>query len=158
MLARYCPPPHQTGRADLPASGFRHWSSLQSFSESYQSEFPEMGRQCGSFGNSPGSLATSPKVLDHPVFHVPVDLLHGGSTVPFSVIGLPSPQMPVDVSYEFGNRYVLLLIGDHFSHALSRVVATSYSAQFASTDASVRAAKGPIGSCTLGSPARFRFL
>ena len=117
MLARYCPPPHQTGRADLPASGFRHWSSLQSFSESYQSEFPEMGRQCGSFGNSPGSLATSPKVLDHPVFHVPVDLLHGGSTVPFSVIGLPSPQMPVDVSYEFGNRYVLLLIGDHFSHA-----------------------------------------
>jgi hypothetical protein len=30
--------------------------------------------------------------------------------------------------------------------------------QIKATDASVRAAKGPIGSCILGSPARFRFL
>jgi hypothetical protein len=52
--------------------------------------------------------------------------------------------MTVDVSYEFGHRYVLLLVGDHFPHAryltLFRLLCL---AQFASTDASVHAAKEP---------------
>jgi hypothetical protein len=57
VLGRYCP--HQTGRADLLASAFRHWSSVQSFSESYQPEFPEVDRQRRAFENSPRSLAAS---------------------------------------------------------------------------------------------------
>jgi hypothetical protein len=76
-----------------------------------------MDRQCGAFGDSPGALAASPQVPSHPVFHVPVDLLHGGYTMPLAVIDLPSPQMPVKVSYQFVNWYVLLPVRDHLPHA-----------------------------------------
>src|SRR3954454_2864612 len=76
-----------------------------------------MDRQGASFGDSPGPLASSPQVAYQPVFYVPVDLPHRGSTVPLAVIGLPAPQLQVDAAYQFGNRDVLLLIGYHFSQS-----------------------------------------
>src|SRR5689334_17014030 len=47
-----------------------------------------------------------------PVFQVPVDLLHGGSTVPLAVISLPTPQLQVDSAYQDRDRDVVLPVRD----------------------------------------------
>jgi hypothetical protein len=99
MLNQPCPSPSSNWTCRFPASSFLQRSSLLSFSEPYQSELPKMRQQCASFGDSPGRLASPPKVLSQPVLHLAVDPLHGGSTMPFAVIVLPFPQVQVEPSY-----------------------------------------------------------
>ena len=41
----------------------------------------------------------APQVLSQPVLHLPVDPLHGHSTMPLAVIVLPSRQVQVEPSY-----------------------------------------------------------
>src|SRR5437763_12102924 len=76
-----------------------------------------MSPQAAPLRDPPGPLASSLQVPPQPVFDVPVDLPHGRSTVPFTVIGLPTPQLQVEAADQFGNRDVLLPVRDQFSHA-----------------------------------------